>query len=73
MNSVVALTGVAGCRRAIPEAQRLGTRFVFRQGSPLEIMDLRDVAVAQAAAVIVLGDASRCTFMVCSKMARSYC
>ena len=40
-------------------AKRFGTQFVFRQGSPLEIMDLRDVAVAHAAAVIVLGDASR--------------
>ena len=47
------------CRRAIAETARYGTRFVFRQGSPLEIMDLRDVAVAHAAAVIVLGDASR--------------
>ena len=46
-------------RRAIPEKSRLGTQFVFRQGSPLNIMDLRDIAVAQAAAVIVLGDNSR--------------
>ncbi len=46
-------------RRAIPERSRLGTRFVFRQGSPLNIMDLRDIAVAQAAAVIVLGDSAR--------------
>ncbi len=46
-------------RRAIPEKSRLGTQFVFRQGSPLNIMDLRDIAVAQASAVIVLGDNAR--------------
>ena len=53
-------------RRAIPEKSRLGTQFVFRQGSPLNIMDLRDIAVAQAAAVIVLGDNSRSVLLVSS-------
>ena len=46
----------------MPEEQRHGTVFVFRQGSPLDITDLRGVAVSSAAAVIVLADNSRCAF-----------
>jgi len=46
-------------RRQIPPEQRHGSSFVFRQGSPLDITDLRGVSVSSAAAVIVLADNSR--------------
>jgi hypothetical protein len=51
---------VACGRRALPEDQRFGTVFVFRQGSPLDVQDLRNIAVCSAAAVIVLADSGRC-------------
>ena len=44
---------------AIPPAERCGTRFVFRQGSPLDPAALRLVAAQRANAVILTGDYSR--------------
>ena len=46
-------------RTIIPEADRLGTRFVFRQGSPLVPDNLRRVAATTASSLIVIGDSSR--------------
>ncbi|KAK9810370.1 hypothetical protein WJX72_009592 [[Myrmecia] bisecta] len=46
-------------RRIIPDPQRFGTSFVFRQGSPLVPDDLRMVAASAAAATIVVSDSSR--------------
>ncbi|KAK9800761.1 hypothetical protein WJX73_008207 [Symbiochloris irregularis] len=43
----------------IPESQRFGTRFVFRQGSPALPSDLRKVAASSAAATIVVSDSTR--------------
>lgn len=54
------LSYLAICRRAIPEAARYGSRFVFRQGNPLVVADLHMVAAARASAAIVVSDASRC-------------
>eukprot|EP00884_Botryococcus_braunii_P018197 jgi/Botrbrau1/5060/Bobra.37_1s0025.1 len=49
----------AACRRIIPPQHRYGSRFVFRQGSPLVPNDLRGVAAAQAGATIVVSDSNR--------------
>lgn len=46
-------------RKCIPHHQRYGTRFVFRQGSPLVPADLQLVAASKASATIVVSDASR--------------
>ncbi|KAL4432522.1 hypothetical protein ABPG77_000459, partial [Micractinium sp. CCAP 211/92] len=46
-------------REVVPERNRLGTRFVFRQGSPLDPAALRLVAVPDARAVIVCTDWSK--------------
>ncbi|KAG2488131.1 hypothetical protein HYH03_013277 [Edaphochlamys debaryana] len=46
-------------RQVLPEPQRLGTRFVFRSGSPLVPDDLRRVAAADAATTVILSDQSR--------------
>ncbi|KAL4421226.1 hypothetical protein ABPG75_010517 [Micractinium tetrahymenae] len=46
-------------REVVPEHHRLGTRFVFRQGSPLDPAALRLVAVPDARAVIVCTDWSK--------------
>lgn len=46
-------------RRIIPDEQRFGTRFVFREGSALIPDNLRMVAASQAAATIVVSDSSR--------------
>ena len=46
-------------RSIIPEPDRLGTRFVFRQGSPLVPDNLRRVAATTASSLIVIGDSSR--------------
>ncbi|GAB4823066.1 hypothetical protein N2152v2_010112 [Parachlorella kessleri] len=46
-------------REAIPPPERLGTKFVFRQGSPLEPIALQMVAATKARAVIVCGDGAR--------------
>lgn len=47
-------------RRIIPDDQRFGSRFVFRQGNPLVPADLRVVAASKAASIIVVADTSRC-------------
>ncbi|KAK9800732.1 hypothetical protein WJX73_002178 [Symbiochloris irregularis] len=46
-------------RRVLPTHARLGTRLVFRQGSPLVGEDLHMVACASAAATIIVSDNSR--------------
>ncbi|KAG2488904.1 hypothetical protein HYH03_012534 [Edaphochlamys debaryana] len=46
-------------RRTLPEPQRLGSRFVFRHGSPLVPDDLRRVAAADAATTVILADSQR--------------
>lgn len=46
-------------REAVPDHQRLGTRFVFRQGSPLDPAALRLVAVPDARSIIVCSDYSK--------------
>lgn len=46
-------------RRIIPEEQRFGTKFVFRQGSALIPDNLRMVAASRAAATIIVSDSSR--------------
>ncbi|KAK9843129.1 hypothetical protein WJX74_007389 [Apatococcus lobatus] len=46
-------------RRVIPESKRLGTQFVFRQGSCLVPDDLRMVAAAEAGSTIIVSDSSR--------------
>ncbi|WIA14491.1 hypothetical protein OEZ85_003013 [Tetradesmus obliquus] len=43
---------------AIPQQQRGGSRFVFRQGSPLNAGDLKLVAADDASAVLVLADSA---------------
>lgn len=40
----------------IPEDERMGTKFVFRVGSPMLATDLQKVATNQARSIIVLGD-----------------
>ncbi|CAL5229603.1 g12963 [Coccomyxa viridis] len=44
----------------IPRSQRHGTRFVFRQGSPLVPENLKRVAASWASSIIVVSDCSRC-------------
>lgn len=46
-------------RRVIPESKRLGTQFVFRQGSCLVPDDLRMVAASDAGSTIIVSDSSR--------------
>ena len=46
-------------RRVIPESKRLGTQFVFRQGSCLVPDDLRMVAASEAGSTIIVSDSSR--------------
>lgn len=46
-------------RRIIPNEQRFGTRFVFREGSAIIPDNLRMVAASQAAATIIVSDSSR--------------
>ena len=46
-------------RRIIPDEQRFGTKFVFRQGSALIPDNMRMVAASQAAATIIVSDSSR--------------
>ncbi|GAB4823067.1 hypothetical protein N2152v2_010113 [Parachlorella kessleri] len=46
-------------RAAIPAADRHGTQFVFRQGSPLDPESLRMVAATKARAVLITEDYSR--------------
>ncbi|KAL6749116.1 hypothetical protein V8C86DRAFT_3032280 [Haematococcus lacustris] len=47
-------------KRVLPETDRLGSRFVFREGSPLVPADLETVAARHAAKTIVISDQSRC-------------
>jgi hypothetical protein len=47
------------CRRTIPPAARLGSRLVFRQGSPLLPTDLSNVAASKARSTIIISDQSR--------------
>ncbi|KAJ9511775.1 hypothetical protein QJQ45_022651, partial [Haematococcus lacustris] len=47
-------------KRVLPESDRLGSRFVFREGSPLVPADLETVAARHAAKTIVISDQSRC-------------
>ena len=54
-------------RRIIPDAARFGTKFVFRQGSPLVPDALRRVAATAASSLIVVGDSSRCAQSVAHK------
>lgn len=46
-------------RRNIPEDERMGTKFVFRQGSPLDPLALQMVAATKARSVILTADSSR--------------
>lgn len=46
-------------RRIIPDEQRFGTRFVFREGSAIIPDNLRMVAASRAAATIIVSDSSR--------------
>ena len=46
-------------RRIIPEEQRFGSKFVFRQGSAIIPDNLRMVASSRAAATIIVSDSSR--------------
>lgn len=46
-------------REVVPEEHRFGTRFVFRQGSPLDPASLRMVAASDARSIIVCGDNSK--------------
>ena len=46
-------------RRIIPDEQRFGTKFVFRQGSALIPDNLRMVAASRAAATMIVSDSSR--------------
>lgn len=50
----------AAFRRIIPPERRLGTRLVFRQGSPLLPRDLHLVAAQAAAATVIVSDSTRC-------------
>ncbi len=46
-------------RNIIPEDERYGSTFVFRQGNPLLPDDLRVVAASSAAATVLVSDTSR--------------
>ncbi|CAL8470852.1 g10394 [Coccomyxa elongata] len=46
-------------RVIIPESERYGSTFVFRQGNPLLPDDLRTVAASAAAATVIVSDTSR--------------
>ncbi|KAL4421222.1 hypothetical protein ABPG75_010513 [Micractinium tetrahymenae] len=46
-------------REVVPESQRLGTKFVFRQGSPMDPSMLCMVGVADAQRIIICSDYSR--------------
>ncbi|KAK9903985.1 hypothetical protein WJX75_001909 [Coccomyxa subellipsoidea] len=46
-------------RAIIPESERYGSTFVFRQGNPLLPDDLRVVAASSAAATVLVSDTSR--------------
>lgn len=46
-------------RRIIPEEQRFGSKFVFREGSAIIPDNLRMVAASRAAATIIVSDSSR--------------
>ncbi|PRW58011.1 hypothetical protein C2E21_3586 [Chlorella sorokiniana] len=46
-------------REVVPLQQRFGTKFVFRQGSPLDPVALRNVAAADARRIIVCSDHSK--------------
>ncbi len=62
---VVVLSGVAKTemedtfRVIIPESERYGSTFVFRQGNPLLPDDLRTVAASATAATVIVSDTSR--------------
>lgn len=49
-------------RVIIPESERYGSTFVFRQGSPLLPDNLRTVAASAAAATVIVSDTSRLPF-----------
>lgn len=46
-------------RRIIPDELRFGSTFVFRQGYVLVPGDLRKVAAAAAASIVIISDRSR--------------
>lgn len=46
-------------RRIIPDVLRFGSTFVFRQGYVLVPGDLRAVAAAAAASIVIISDRSR--------------
>ncbi len=46
-------------RRIIPDEQRFGSRFVFREGSAIIPDNLRMVAASRAAATVIVSDSSR--------------
>ena len=60
-------------RRIIPDEQRFGTRFVFREGSAIIPDNLRMVAASRAAATIIVSDSSRLvTFLTMNQYNQSH-